>query len=706
MTKKTNNDELLFVRQDIGSGRPIVLLHGMFGDGTQWRVITDLLSDYYRVIVVDLLGHGKSPRPKNAKYTPTEHSRSLRKTLEKLNATDDLTIVGYSMGGTVALKYAADHHDVVQLYMISTPFYLKPEEMVSAGYANSLLYTKISLTLYRWVDKLLKKDKLLYKIVEKDNLIKWLHVLIDAYDNKLDPEVTRLNLKNLINEFEFAKTLQGVSAPTTFYSGKRDVFVVQGQLMALKKIKPLMEIEVLGIVKNDHMLVQYLPNQMVGVLTRYQQQLLHVGSDEGSGSVLVLLHGIESSSSYWSNLVPHLAKNHRVIAIDLLGFGDSPKPHNIAYSLDDQVKWLKRTLDSLDVKNLEIVGHSLGALVAMAYAASYKEEVQQLYLVSPVFLGTDTIHQRLLIKKFNYIEIFSDNGYIVSTIRKTVGQKKIARFVPTIRSATNAVKNQNSLALARQIEDVRTTIIYGEKDQLVDAHQLRSVVKRLKKSKQIKVSSGTHNFPLNQPDALLQAIQPVAQNTAVKRVKIKPNKIIKQLVKLVSPVLFFKGLLYTVAGLLLFSQYKQETMVAGVVMLVMVQGFQFIRGSFSLKNEGLSYIGYFSLGMIGILLGFVLTNHFRFSLKLALAIVCGYILVNGLSRLLVAVLWTTDKALRRKQLLSGLALFLVAFTAFLGSLISVYAIVYTIAGFLLIKGLMLGFYLVVSLLAAFSRSYN
>ncbi len=706
MTKKLDSGELLFVRQDIGNGRPIVLLHGMFGDGTQWRVIADLLSDYYRVIVVDLLGHGKSPRPKNAKYTPTEHSRSLRRTLEKLKATEDLTIVGYSMGGTVALKYAADYRDVSQLYMISTPFYLRPEEMVETGYANSLLYTKISLTLYRWVDKSLKKDKLLYKIVEKENLIKWLHVLIDAYDNKLDPEVTRLNLKNLINEFEFAKTLRKVVSPTTFYSGKRDVFVVHGQLLALRKIKPLMEIETLGIVKNDHMLVQYLPQQMVEVLTRYQQQLLHVGTDLGNGSVLVMLHGIESSSGYWDNMLPILSKKHRVITIDLLGFGRSPKPRNIAYSLEDQVKWLKRTLDSMGVKKFSLIGHSLGALVAMAFAAAYPKQVKQLFLASPVLINPAQSYKRLLVKKFNYIEYFSDTGYLVSTISKTVGRKKIAKFIPTIRSATNAVKNQNSFNLARQIKNVNTTIIYGEKDRLIDEQQLHSIVKLMRKPRVVTISGGTHNFPLYQPKALLRVIQPNIEDTSVKKGKIKPNRVLKQLVKLASPILLVKGLLYVSAGLLLFSQYKEETLVAGVAILVMAQSFQFIRGSFSLKNEGLSYIGYFSLGMFGIVLGFVLTNHFKFSLLLALIIVCGYILVSGISRILAGVLWTTNKDLRRRQLLSGLIAFLVALAAFLGSLVSVHAIVFAVAGYLLARGLTFGFYLFVSLLAAFSRSYH
>ncbi len=704
-TLKSVKSHNLFVRQDIGSGRPIVLLHGMFGDGTQWRVIADLLSDYYRVIVVDLLGHGKSPRPKNAKYTPDEHSGSLRKTLEKLGATEDLTVVGYSMGGTVALKYASDYQDVSQLYMISTPFYLHSEEMVKIGYANSLFYTKLSLFLYRRVDKLLKKDKLLYKIVEKDSLMKWLHILIDAYDNKLDPEVTRLNLKYLINEFEFAKILKKVNAPTTFYSGKRDVFVVHGQLLALRKIKPLMEIETLGIVKNDHMLVQYLPQQMVEVLTRYQQQLLHVSIDTGEGEVLVLLHGIECSSNYWNNIVPELSKKHRVIAVDLLGFGESPKPRNIAYDLEDQIKWLKRTLESMGIKKLGILGHSLGALVAMKYAAAYPEEVKRLYLASPVIINLDVDRKRFLIRKFNYIENFSDTGYLVSTISKTVGRQKIAKFIPTIRSATNAVKNQKSLVLAKRIKNVDTTIIYGEKDRLVDEQQLKFIVNHMPKSKVVKVNSGTHNFPLYQPNELLQVIQPEIKNASAKKAKIKPNRVMKQLVRLASPILFIKGLLYVISGLLLFSQYKEETLVAGIAVLVMFQSFQFIRGSFSLKNEGLSYLGYFSLGIIGILTGIILTNHFKFSLWLTLVMVCGYVLVNGLSRILASVLWTTDKTLRRRQLLSGLLLFLVAITAFFGSLFSVYAIIYSIAGYLLVRGLIFGFYLLVSLLAAFARSY-
>ena len=54
--------------------------------------------------------------------------------------------------------------------------------------------------------------------------------------------------------------------------------------------------------------------------------LLHVAIDEGEGPIVVLLHGIASSSVTFENLVPLLTPTRRVIAIDLLGFGASPAP--------------------------------------------------------------------------------------------------------------------------------------------------------------------------------------------------------------------------------------------------------------------------------------------------------------------------------------------------------------------------------------------
>lgn len=226
----------LHVRQDVGKGDVIVLLHGIFADGTQWEKITDMLKSNYRVIVVDLLGHGRSPRPKNASYSPQEQVSALRNALERINATKNLTVVGYSMGGAVALSYCATYQQGVdQLVLISTPYYLKPEQMLSTNYAGSVVFTKLSTTIFKGVEALFDKNRVLSKIVPKVDKSKKFHKMIGANDNKLDATVIRLCMKNLISEFDFSGMLSKVTIPVSYYAGKKDLFVVQGQLSALKK---------------------------------------------------------------------------------------------------------------------------------------------------------------------------------------------------------------------------------------------------------------------------------------------------------------------------------------------------------------------------------------------------------------------------------------------------------------------------------------
>lgn len=697
---------MLYVRQDLGSGRPLVLLHGMFADGTQWRVMADKLSKYYRVIVVDLLGHGKSPRPPDADYTPHEHAVALRKTLEHIGATEDATVVGYSMGGTVALQYAADYHDVAQLYMISAPFYLRPEDMVAAGYANSLFYTKLSVGLYHRVNKLLRPGKLVYKLVDSEKFMKGLHYLIDAYDNELNPEIMRKNLDRLINDYPFASNLAKVTAPITYFAGKRDVFVVHGQLAALKKIQPLMEIEMLGILKNDHMLVQYLPNKMVGILTRYNQELLHTTSS-GKGEVLLLLHGIESSSVYWDNILPNLKSHYRVVAVELLGFGKSPKPLNVAYSLHDQVKWLERTLRSQGITEFHIMGHSLGALVSMAYAAAHPREVLSMTLLSPVIHDESQPAKKLVIKRLRFIEYFSGTSRLAAIISKTVGPKRLKPYIPAIRSVENAVKHQNFKKLAATVADIPTTILYGERDPLVDLQQLEAVASRLHKAKVVQIPQGFHNFSLTDPQATLKNLPlNIASEPKPPKSTVRPVKVFAQLAKLAIPILFAKGIFYAVVGLLLFSRYKEETLVVAVAAIVITQSVQFIKGAFSLKNEGLSYLSYVGIGIFGILAGYLLFHNFDLSLRLAVLVVSSLVLVNGITRLLAGIVWTTRQPLRRRQIISGAGLTLFAGAAFLGSSFSLQVIVYAFAAYFLVRGAVYLLYAWSTVVLSYIRSFS
>jgi pimeloyl-ACP methyl ester carboxylesterase len=88
--------------------------------------------------------------------------------------------------------------------------------------------------------------------------------------------------------------------------------------------------------------------------------------EKGQGDVMLLLHGFGESSFTWRYLFDDLAKSYRVIALDLKGFGDSPKPRDGRYSIYDQAVAVSQFIKKHDLKKVTLVGHSLGGGVAMA----------------------------------------------------------------------------------------------------------------------------------------------------------------------------------------------------------------------------------------------------------------------------------------------------------------------------------------------------
>jgi pimeloyl-ACP methyl ester carboxylesterase len=110
--------------------------------------------------------------------------------------------------------------------------------------------------------------------------------------------------------------------------------------------------------------------------------------DEGSGEVLLLIHGMAGSSDAWRELIPRLAKNYRVVAPDLLGHGQSTKPRG-DYSLGAFAVWLRDLLDELGIARATIVGHSLGGGVAMQFIYQHPDYCERVILISSGGLGPD-----------------------------------------------------------------------------------------------------------------------------------------------------------------------------------------------------------------------------------------------------------------------------------------------------------------------------
>lgn len=107
--------------------------------------------------------------------------------------------------------------------------------------------------------------------------------------------------------------------------------------------------------------------------------------DKGSGAVIVLLHGVPTSSWLYRNMIDELAKTHRVIAPDMLGFGssDSPKGYNI-YSETEHAQRLLALLDHLNIKTWTHVMHDAGGLWTWELFKKAPNRIEKLIVLNTI----------------------------------------------------------------------------------------------------------------------------------------------------------------------------------------------------------------------------------------------------------------------------------------------------------------------------------
>lgn len=108
--------------EESGEGEPVVLLHGLGQSGKKWEhLVAKLEGGRWRVIVPDLLGFGRSPKPQWGSYTAQEHAHAVMAALKRRGLKGAAVLVGHSMGCLVAVHIAATRPDLVKRLVLYEP---------------------------------------------------------------------------------------------------------------------------------------------------------------------------------------------------------------------------------------------------------------------------------------------------------------------------------------------------------------------------------------------------------------------------------------------------------------------------------------------------------------------------------------------------------------------------------------------------------
>jgi len=202
--------------------------------------------------------------------------------------------------------------------------------------------------------------------------------------------------------------------------------------------------------------------------------------DFGAGAPVVLLHGIATSSVNWKRTAKLLQDLPvRVFGIDLLGFGESPKPKNATYDTETHAKAVIRTLKRLRLsESVTLVGHSMGCLVAVHVAKLRPDLVKKMILYEPpLYEGLPAKHRYNVRRDLWYAmyrRIVKYPRYSPTNVRAL--QKIVVRamgFEVTRETWNSFVRSlKNTVMTQTTVEDMKTLktpteVIYGSLDIVV-----------------------------------------------------------------------------------------------------------------------------------------------------------------------------------------------------------------------------------------------
>ena len=258
----------------------------------------------------------------------------------------------------------------------------------------------------------------------------------------------------------------------------------------------------------------------------------------GQGDPVVFLAGLPATTHFWQGSFDPLAKTHRLIFVDALGFGRSPLP-DVEYTLEDHLGALRRTLVAQGAtRRVTFVAHSFGALLAAYYAERYPGEVEHLYLLgTPVFDNEEEAREHIR-EMSSMAGIFTLNPVFAREACKLheaalspALARLVALFMPdtppeiaregllhTWRSFNGTLRNvvlTQPVAVPLERIGPRVTFVHGRADHITSLARIESLAAR--SGDRVIVTEDDHlSYPSRSAARIIEAVEASAVHGSLK----------------------------------------------------------------------------------------------------------------------------------------------------------------------------------------------
>ncbi len=246
---------------EAGQGTPLLMLHGFFGNGTNWLPLMEQLNPQFRCIGLDLLGFGESAKP-DIRYDVAKEVAFVQQVVEALQI-DPCYIVGHSFGGWVASAYALRYPNAVKGLFLAAPAGIRDDSF--AGRYDHLRPLLWQTPIVDWALALAKPLVRLAGQSQALETIYWARRELNAQPAARSFLVDRIRPEDAIDTVE--KEIHRLRVPTLVMTGDRDETIPLWHSQTYATEIPNAQI---AIIQNaDHALPQHYSFEMAELITQF-----------------------------------------------------------------------------------------------------------------------------------------------------------------------------------------------------------------------------------------------------------------------------------------------------------------------------------------------------------------------------------------------------------------------------------------------------